>query len=334
MPNSQYYYYLKKCGHQELGSVGLYGTPQRGRYLLTSMYDKVLQLFPPLSKYQLNDSALLPIVPLYSGKKVYCNFVYHNDKFNGSTAEHPRNEYRLYLNSALEGNQLLFKTDDIVVMRKGSLQEEGEPQTVYYMDLLSNHSSMEYCQLNRVIENFTEIRGGYGLYDGYLSFFESKVDVLENRGVSAVEIDDSVTRRIETTAPSGIEGLFNAQSFRDFVMRGYGNKCAITGTVIQYKDFMNLEAAHIMPRSHGGTFLPSNGMALCRDLHWAFDKGFYTLTDDYKIQVHPDTTSDYLQSFNGQLIRVPSDSFFKPNIESIRYHRENVYGMFLISGRL
>ena len=67
-------YYLKKCGHQELGSVGADGVAHRGRYLLTSMDDSVMSLFPPLSTAQLNDSALLPIIPLYSGKKVYCNY--------------------------------------------------------------------------------------------------------------------------------------------------------------------------------------------------------------------------------------------------------------------
>ena len=70
-------YYLKKCGHQELGSVGANGKTHRGRYLLTSMNESVLSFFPALSKTQLNDSALLPIIPLYSGEKVYCNYVYH-----------------------------------------------------------------------------------------------------------------------------------------------------------------------------------------------------------------------------------------------------------------
>ncbi|MGN9076693.1 hypothetical protein ACTM9V_05085 [Oliverpabstia intestinalis] len=43
----------------------------------------------------------------------------------------------------------------------------------------------------------------------------------------------------------GMASLFNSVSFRDFVMTGYKNKCAITGNVIRYGSFMNLEAAHI-----------------------------------------------------------------------------------------
>lgn len=110
-------YYLKKCTKQELGSVGADGVSNRGRYLYTSINEAVQSMFPPLSVAQLNDSALLPVIPLYSAQKVYCNYVYHNDKFHGSTAASPCNEFRLYLNQSLENNQQYFRKDDIMVMR-------------------------------------------------------------------------------------------------------------------------------------------------------------------------------------------------------------------------
>lgn len=326
-------YYLKKCGHQELGSVDSFGSPQRGRYLLTSMNEEVLSFFPPLTREQLNDSALIPIIPLYSGEKVYCNYVYHNDKYHGSTAVHPRNEYRLYLNKSLEGNILRFKKNDIVVLRKEEISNDGISQNVYLLDLVHNNNSAYYRELNQIIEEYP-IRGGYGIYKGTISDFELHAeDVLSNRETTAV-IDTTVTQRIETTPENAIADLFNPASFRDFVMTGYDNRCAITGDVIRYQGFTNLEAAHIKPRSHGGLYLPNNGMALCRDLHWAFDKGFFTLTDDLKIQVHPQIESDYLKSFDNQSIRVPSTAFFVPDIDNIKYHRESVYGLFLTSGRL
>jgi len=131
-----------------------------------------------------------------------------------------------------------------------------------------------------------------------------------------------------------MESLFNANTFRDFVMVGYNNLCAITRTVIRYETFTNLEAAHIKPKSHGGLFLPNNGIALCRDLHWAFDKGFYTLNDNYEVVVHPKTTSGYLKAFEGKKIEVPSNAFFVPDIDNIHYHNDTVYGLFLTTGRL
>lgn len=327
-------YYLKKCGFQELGSVGADGVVHRGRYLLTSMNEEVLAMFPPLSVAQLNDSALLPIMPLYSGEKVYCNFVYHNDKYHGSTAAHPRNEYRIYLNKALEQNRNLFCADDIMVIRTEEItDEDNQVQTVYLMDLVKDRTSAEYTQLNTAINNYP-IRGGYGIFDGILPFFEKKVERLKQSQDSTVVIDNSVTQRIISAQPDSLASLFNAATFRDFVMVGYDNLCAITGTVIRYESYMNLEAAHIRPKSHGGTFLPNNGIALCRDLHWAFDKGFFTLNDNYEVQVHPKVTSEYLRSFDGKKIRIPSNPFFVPDIESIRYHRNSVYGLFLTTGRL
>lgn len=327
-------YYLKKCGHQELGSVGADGKPQRGRYLLTSMDENVLNIFPALTTAQLNDSALLPIIPLYSKKKVYCNYVYHNDKFHGSTAKHPRNEYRIYLNKALEDNTYLFKTDDIIVMRLAETNEteREEGQKVYYLDHIKCNGSALYNQLNSIISNYP-IPGGYGIFDGTIPEFEEKVSNIANPEECEVEIDDSVTTRVSASADA-VASLFNAVSFRDFVMVGYDNLCAITGTVIRYESYMNLEAAHIRPKSHGGLFLPNNGLALCRDLHWAFDKGFFTLNDNLEVMVHPKTTSDYLKSFDGKKIRLPQNPFFIPDLENVKYHRDNVYGLFLTTGRL
>ena len=74
--------------------------------------------------------------------------------------------------------------------------------------------------------------------------------------------------------------------------------------------------------------MPSNGIAMCRDLHWAFDKGFFTFSDDLKVIVHPQADSDYLRQFDGQSLRVPDNVFFAPDPEQIQYHREHIYGIF------
>ena len=323
-------YYLKRCGFQELGSIKD-GHPQRGRYLLISM--DALEFFPALSTLQFNDSALLPIMTLYSGKKVYCNFVYHNDRFHGSTAAHPRNEYRIYLNKELENDRLLFETDDIVIIRPDEIEEDGERQMIYLLDLVQDKDSALYHELNSRIEA-SPIRGAHAIYEGTISEFEHKAKSLLRRLETSVGIDTSVTDIIEQKSIETVAGLFNAVSFRDFVMVGYESLCAVTGTVIRYDTYMNLEAAHIKPKSHGGLFMPNNGLALSRDMHWALDKGFFTLSVDYKVKVHPKTTSEWLRSFDGKEIRMPKNPFFRPAPDNIEYHSNNVYGLFLNAGRL
>lgn len=50
--------------------------------------------------------------------------------------------------------------------------------------------------------------------------------------------------------------------------------------------------------------------------------------------VHPKATSDYLRSFDGKKIRLPQNPFFIPDLNNVKYHRDNVYGLFLTTGRL
>jgi len=321
-------YYLKKCGSQELGSVKN-GKAQRGRYLLISK--EMADVFPPLSEAQLNDSTVIAILPLYSDKKVYCKFIYHNSKYAAPHMKKKHSEYRLYLTKDLENEQLLFSPDDIIIFRPVEIKGDEDTQIVYMLDFINDHTAQLYSELSRTIED-SDIRGGYAIYDGYIEEFEQKAEMrLQTVQDAITYIDDDVKSQIGN---SDMSSLFNSVSFRDFVMFGYETLCAITNTVIRYEKYFNLEAAHIKPKQHGGLFLPNNGIALCRDMHWAFDKGFFTLSTDYKVCVHPKTTSEWLRSFDGQNIRLPKDPFFRPATDNIEYHSESVYGLFLTSGRL
>lgn len=335
-------YYIKKLGHQEMGSITPESPkPARGRYMYISKNEEVLKFFPPLSKIVKNDSSLLPIIPLYGDEveKVYCNYIYHNDKYHGSTSTRPRNEYRIYLNNILDLNEFYFARDDIVVFRKGYIYVENEgldskiKQEVYFLECFKDTETSLYKFLESLL-NESKIVGGHYIYDGHIVEIENKVnEILSNYERVKASVDKSVTKRSEI-AGDNIAELFNSTSFRDFVMNGYNELCAVTKTVIRCNSFMNLEAAHIKPKSHGGQYIPSNGIALSRDIHWAFDKGFFTIKDDLSIIVHEDIESEFLRSYEGQQILIPTDDFFKPDKNSLAYHRENVYGLFLTSGRL
>ena len=342
-------YYLKKLGSQELGSVRD-GRAQRGRYIYISKDDDVLDIFPPLSKTVKNDSSIIPIIPLYNDnpRKVYCSFVFHNDKFNQPSGT--RNEYRIYSNNELENNELLFQTNDILIFRDeiastvinnndGNNDEFEFAVTnakVYFLYRCENNGSAFYRECSEIIDNSHIRGGGHAIFDDEFPEVETEIDrITENaNGEYEAAIDDSVTTRTKNENTNAMASLFNSVSFHDFVMAGYEYKCAVTRRVIRYGNFMNLEAAHIWPRSHDGLYLPSNGIALSRDMHWAFDKGMFTIDDDYKIRIHPDIDSDYLQQYNNNLLFLPSDNFFRPNIENLHYHQRNIYGLFKTSGSL
>lgn len=323
-------YYLKICGFQELGSVGSGAKPKRGRYLLTSMNPAVLAFFPPLSKDILNDCAILPIIPLYSGKKVYCNYVYHNSKFNAVTSKNNRNEYRIYLNKSLENNELYFGAQDIVIMRADNTPSAD--QMFYYLYVIRNHASVEYVRASRIVEE-SGIRGNYGIYEGELDFFETAVRNLNATGTNGeVIIDDSVTTRIAQSSKRTQENVFNTATFRDFVLAGYGKACAITGQIADGGFTGNVDVVYIKPRSMGGSCLPSNGIALASNLSLPFLQGLFTINEHYVVCVHPDVKDEYLQSLNGRQIRIPSHDFFRPSQANLQFHRENIWGKNLNKG--
>lgn len=325
-------FYLKKLGHQELGSVEN-GKPKRGRYFLISKKAIEKKIFPVLSDIQVNDNALLPVYSMDLERKVYCNFVYHNDKFSRKLSN-GRDEYRFYLNNDIENNSLFFSEDDIVIFAKKINNNEVDYDFTYFIKKISK-TDVNYEYVNKILSEYN-VGGGHAICDKDILNLEEQI-VLIDPEESQVSISSDVVNQIinqTSNNEKSIEDLFSPTVFRDFVMTGYKRKCAVTGISISYNDLINLEAAHIKPRAHGENNLPSNGIALSRDLHWAFDKGFFTITDDYLIIVHSEVQSDYLKQFDGKRIYVPENEFFRPNKVFLQHHRTHIFGMFKNTGSI
>ena len=324
-------HYIKKLQFQELGSPSVDGKVSRGRYFLISKSTN--DFFPPLSKTQLNDTIILPIIPPNSVQKVYCSFVYHNDKYHGSLANSPRDEYRLYLNSEIDPNRSYFKVSDIVIFSKYFL-ELNVP--IYKIDIF-RVGDEHYEDLNALITS-SPINGNHALFEGSLDFIDTQMTNLETlETVIPAETKQIVKKEQDKYNYSEIEetkrsNLFNSVSFRDFVLLGYKNRCAITNESIFHEKLINLEAAHIMPKSHSGSFLPCNGIALSRDMHWAFDKGMFSISEEHTIIVHDDVKNTILNKYHNQKINLPTEDFFKPEKAFLNYHREKIFGLFKHSG--
>jgi hypothetical protein len=331
-------FYIKRLGFQELGSPKPDRTTSRGRYIYISK--DCAGFFPHLSRLQNNDTVLIPIVMPFSDAKIYSRLVYHNDKYNviGGT----RDEYRLYLNKELDINKTYFKVDDIVVFEKMEQVIDGNTIPLYFAHTFNVTDSC-YGFLNQVVET-SDIRGNHALFTGNLDFIPFPTVSEEERPVvipvdvreEVIEVQSQIIAE-----PTGISieesrgaSLFNSVSFRDFVLLGYGHKCAITGKSIIWNNLNNLEAAHIQPRAHSGTFLPCNGIALSRDMHWAFDKGFISISNEFIVIVHDEVKNSMLQEYADQKIIIPADPFFQPEKKYLEYHRTNIYGLFLRSGSI
>ena len=70
--------------------------------------------------------------------------------------------------------------------------------------------------------------------------------------------------------------------FRAAVLQAYQQRCAVCGLPFTKL----LEAAHIKPDSQGGSASVTNGIALCKIHHGAFDANLLGITPKYVVKIH------------------------------------------------
>lgn len=98
---------------------------------------------------------------------------------------------------------------------------------------------------------------------------------------------EQLARRVQLVE---IIRAFRDARFRPLVLQAYGNRCAVCGTALKL-----VEAAHIIPVSDPrGDDDTTNGLALCRLHHGAYDTGLLGIRPDYKVIVS-DVAADRLR---------------------------------------
>jgi hypothetical protein len=144
---------------------------------------------------------------------------------------------------------------------------------------------------------------------------------------------DKGKRIVKTTK----ESVLRDRGFRQAVIDAYKFKCAVCGQKISSPDSLSWEvdAAHIVPNHSFGRDDVCNGIALCHLHHWAFDVGWFTLMDDYKIETSkqaydspPDTGSREffrLLTRKSRRIVLPARSEIHPHPNALHWHRQNVF---------
>lgn len=114
--------------------------------------------------------------------------------------------------------------------------------------------------------------------------------------------------------------------FKKLVPKVYDFTCAISGMKVIAVDGSSLvEACHIVPISISGDDKVTNGIALCPNLHTAFDRGMIGVDNQFRVVVSPsladNPTSPYnLRQFHGQPLRLPFGEVHYPKMERFRWH--------------
>ncbi|GAA2873025.1 HNH endonuclease [Streptosporangium fragile] len=115
--------------------------------------------------------------------------------------------------------------------------------------------------------------------------------------------------------------------FRAQVLRAYDESCAMCNL----RHASLLDAAHILRDSHPeGIPAVSNGLALCKIHHAAYDKNILGIRSDYVVEVRRDILEENdgpmlrhgLQEMNGISLRVPKVRRDRPDVAAIEHRYE------------
>lgn len=137
----------------------------------------------------------------------------------------------------------------------------------------------------------------------------------------------------QTTAPLGSEhettalSRVNQSYFRNALVANYHDTCCLTGINIDPL----LIASHIKPWKVSTGFEKTNaanGLLLNAFHDKAFDRGYMTIDDDYRVHIssrapHTDINDYWLYQFEGRHIALPSSN--PPSHEFIEYHQKHVF---------
>ncbi|AFY48440.1 putative restriction endonuclease [Nostoc sp. PCC 7524] len=119
--------------------------------------------------------------------------------------------------------------------------------------------------------------------------------------------------------------------FRKTIVHVYDYKCAFCGIRVTKAVNQNLvDGAHIKPFSQFYDSRIHNGIALCKNHHWAFDRGWFTADEQYKIivskeleEISPHTKP--MKFFHGERLLLPEKEQYFPELEALQWHRQNLF---------
>lgn len=117
--------------------------------------------------------------------------------------------------------------------------------------------------------------------------------------------------------------------FRRIVLRAYSERCAISGLkLINGRGRAEVAAAHIRPVEANGPDILGNGIALSGTVHWMFDRGLLSLSDELQILVsrqvnNPDDIKTLINKSGYAL--APQRLSDRPHPGFLHWHREHCF---------
>ena len=142
-------------------------------------------------------------------------------------------------------------------------------------------------------------------------------NVWPSAGVQPAAVHDDMEEGRRQYVTAAVRQRLHQRAFRERVLDAYREQCAFC----RFRHAELLDAAHIEPDADGGEPVVSNGLALCRLHHAAFDRYFVGVRPDYVLQVRPDLLEEEdgptlihgIQSLHGTRIACPRRVGLRPD---------------------
>lgn len=143
----------------------------------------------------------------------------------------------------------------------------------------------------------------------------------------AVEYRQEIKKLVEQHNEEEI--FIRGSLFKREIPKIYNNTCCISGMRIDATvNVSMIDACHIVPFSESYDDTVTNGIALCPNLHRAFDRGLIGIDESYRVIVSKsfkeDTTSYSIRAFDGKEIQLPKLKTYYPLKENFGWHMNNV----------
>jgi putative restriction endonuclease len=122
-------------------------------------------------------------------------------------------------------------------------------------------------------------------------------------------------------------------AFRRKIIEIYDHQCAACGLRIKLpagNDVSFIDAAHLIPFSVSQNDHPSNGLALCKNHHWAMDRNLIAPAPDHHWHVSKvldprrSNGEKELIAISGQALLLPQDQAFHPDADGLKWRCEKL----------
>lgn len=118
--------------------------------------------------------------------------------------------------------------------------------------------------------------------------------------------------------------------FKREIPKIYNNTCCISGMKIETTiNVSMIDACHIIPFSESYDDTITNGIALCPNLHRAFDRGLIGINENYRVVVSnvftEESTAYGIRFFEGKEIKLPNLKCYFQKKENLEWHMKNKF---------